>query len=822
MWLHKQWLHDFVDIADVSAQELADKLTAYTVEIEGVRDQQDALARICVGEVVSAKKHPNADALFVCQVSTGKETFQVVCGGSNVSEGMKVAFAKSGATVRWHGHGDLVELGSTRIRGEESNGMICAADEIGLDHIFPKESEKEILDLTHVVTCDLGIPLVDALDADCAVLDIDNKSMTHRPDLWGHYGIAREVATLFMRPLAPYPNESFDNPSDPSWIATITVKDADACPRYMGVVMHVDAIGSSPDWMQKRLVQVGINPINTVVDITNYVMLELGQPMHAFDATALAGKKQDATIVVRRAKKGESITTLGGDEHALSKDMLVIANGKHPVAVAGVKGGEHSGVKQDTRVIFFEAANFEPLSVRRTASALGLRTDSSSRFEKGLDPQLVQRAMNRAVSLMKELCPGATVVSESVDVTEPLSQPKPISVSLNTCQSIISPDISTEFIEDTLTRLGFGVVVDKDLFSVTPPSWRATGDISIPEDIVEEVARMYGYANIQPTLPSFEIKPAPKDPQKMLLRDVTTFLAREWRYTNTLNVSFVSPELLAMLNIPMDKYIELANPLAKDQPLLRRNLIPNLLRNVENNLHRFDEVRLFEIGRVYLSEKDGELAHPNKKERLPYQPDYLGLVYAQKGNDEPFIEAMSVVRSVLMQLGVDASVKSMKADASMIHPGRYAALFASGVEIGRVAELHPLTQEKLGIPYRTGMAQLYLNDVSHARTNAHAQDSAYVPLPLYPSVMRDIAFVTDRDARHEELRSAIIAKDPLIQDVALFDVYTGSHVPDGKKSMAYHVTYMSNEKTLKAKDVDEIHATVIQMLVKNFGADVRS
>jgi phenylalanyl-tRNA synthetase beta chain len=812
MKISKQWLEDFVDLKKVSPEELMEKLTMHTVEIEEIVDQASSLEHIVVGEILSVQDHPDAHSLRLCDVSIGKETLPVVCGGSNLREGMKVAMGMVGAKVRWHGEGELVELKKTKIRGEVSLGMICAAEEIGLGDMFKKKDEKEILDMTHLTEAPAGTPLAEALGMDSVVLDVDNKSMTHRPDLWGHYGLARDIAAVFDLPLQAY--EPADVVPGNTEEVTVKVEESELCPRYMGVMVDGIEVGPSPDWLKKRLASVGVNPINNIVDITNYVMLELGQPMHAFDAAAIA----DHHIIVRKAKNGEKIVTLGGDEHELTKDMLVIADKNRAVAIAGVKGGDDSGVQDSSTSIIFEAANFDATSVRRTSTAIGLRTDSSSRFEKSLDPNNVVLAMRKAIELTLELCPNAKVVSNIADVSSfDLSQ-GPIELDLEYMRARMGVAIETSYVVAVLTRIGFAVEEkNESTLRVTVPTWRATKDVAIQEDLIEEVARLYGYNNVPVTLPVASIAPAPQDPLRMVSRTVRELLAFEHGYTEVYNYSFVSPEWLAKMGMDTDKHIELENPIAKDRPYLRRNLLPNMLMNVEENLHRYDALRLFEIGRIYEKEKKGASTDTKGESQLPLQDLCLGMVYAQKDVATPYFGASAVVRQLADRLGVPISFKQEKSHAEMMHPGRYAVIMSGIHDIGSIGELHPQTAGALGIPHRTALVQINLSMLQEVLI----ERNAYTPLAQYPSVDRDIALVVDQTVQDEQLREHIFSVSPLIESVRLFDVYQGEHIEKGKKSVAYHITYRNKEKTLTAEEVDVLQEEVLKRLDKKVGAEIR-
>lgn len=834
MLISKNWIQQFVTIPkDLSPEALASKLTLSTVEVEGIKKLGGELDGIVVGQVHSVDKHPNADRLKVCAVDIGERNpVQVVCGGSNVWSQMFVAFAKVGARVRWHGEGEPVVLEKTTIRGMDSHGMICGADEIGLEEIFPKNEEKEIVDLTPLIEPMtkghinpfkhvLGKPLAEVLGLDDVVFDIDNKSLSNRPDLWGHYGMAREVAAITGGSLKPWEASKISKKrlEIRNQRLEIEVKEKELCPRYMAVAIDGIEVGPSPSWMQTRLLSVGVNPINNIVDITNYVMLELGQPMHAFDAGSLDyglqstdyGKNNNRpssvdcsplSIIIRKAKKGEKIITLKNEECKLSPEMLVIADSEKPIAVAGVIGGLETAITEMTTSIIFESANFNPASVRKTANALGVRTDSSARFEKSLDPTNAEVALCRAVELTLELNPKARVASDVVDVSHFKINQGPIALPLLFVEKKLGVRVEKKKIISILSSLGFGVKEKRDVLFVSIPTWRATKDISIPEDVVEEILRVYGYDHIPASLPRLNVAPPLKNSLRELERHIKELLAYEYRMTEVYNYSFESPEWLAKLGVDMDQYLELDNPIAKDRPILRKHLIPNMLENVEKNAHRFDSVRLFEVGRMFDVEK---------------QDTMLGLVSAGKGVAVPFYDLSHVVLGLGTRLDIAISVVVAEPQAPFTHPGRHAHLKVGKQEIGRIAELHPATQEQLGIPYRTAIVQINLDKL----LNHISSTSSYRPLSQYPSIERDIAFVVDHDIEHVSIVQTLKSVDPLIASVQLFDVYEGKGIEKGKKSMAYRIIYRSDDRTLTAEEVDTIQKKVVPVIEKKFGGEVR-
>ncbi|MFH1946691.1 MAG: phenylalanine--tRNA ligase subunit beta [Candidatus Magasanikbacteria bacterium] len=838
MLLSYNWLKNYVDLPDsLSPEELALKLTMSTVEVEGVEKQGKDLENIVVGLVKKAEKHPDADKLQVCTVYDGVEDYQVVCGGSNVIEGMKVAFGKIGAKVKWHGEGELIELTKAKIRGVESFGMICASTEIGLGEMFPVKDGKEILDLSshhpglkatppRAGGDNIGMPLAEFLGLNDVIIDIDNKSMTHRPDLWGHYGMSREVAVLYHKELVEYNPPLIKKIKKAGGTGrdlsvhdlSVQVQDTKLCPRYMAVVIDGVKIVPSPEWMQKKLIAVGLRPINNIVDITNYILFDLGQPLHAFDKSAISNQQSAVTIIVRRAKNGEEFVTLDDKSHKLTNDDLVIADSEKAVALAGVIGGLNSEVKDDTITIVFESANFDALNIRRTATRLGIRTDSSARFEKSLDPNNCELALKRAVELTLELCPNAKVVSNVVDEANFNLNQGPIELSLEFLNKKIGVELEKKEVVKILESLGFGIKEKKDVLLVAIPTWRATKDISIPEDLVEEVARIYGYGNIPTVLPTFPITPPERNELKLLERKIKNILSLEFGFNEVYNYSFISPKWIEILELDKEDFIELDNPIAKDRPYLRRGLWPNLLENVEKNLHEFDQVKIFEIGQVFDKLNPGQRASDNGDDLLPRQDLMLGMVFAGKGFDKPFFELSSAMSGILDHFNCTYELKAKsEMDGEFIHPGRIAEIVVNGEVIGAVAEIHPITLNKIGLDESTAVLEISLQKL----VEQVLEKNNYQKLSVYPSVERDVAFLVDKKISNTEIIEKLKNIDGLVRNVELFDVYEGDKVGAGKKSMAYRITYRSDDKTLESVEVDKVHDKLVKILEKEFSAEVR-
>lgn len=837
MLISKKWLSEFVALpVSVSDKELASRITLSTVEVESIKDQASVLDHVVVGVIESVSAHSNADKLRICHVDVGSHVAQIVCGGSNVAPGMKVAVALPGAWVKWHGQGELVEIKKTKLRDEDSEGMICSSNEIGLSQT---EGNHEIRDLGEI-DAKPGTSLAIALGLDDVIFDIEHKSLTNRPDLMGHYGMAREVAVLTKSRLAQY--EPKDIPAGKGIDITVKMQDKDACPRYMAVAMEGIVVGESPEWVKRRLESCGVRSINNVVDVTNFVMLELGQPMHAFDADVLDPSTRPVRsgqvackIVVRRAKAKEKITALDQKTYQLDPEMLLITNGEKAMAIAGVMGGQGSGVGEKTTRIVFESANFDPVGVRKTSMKLALRSESSARFEKSLDPELCELALRRAVELMTQLSPGARVASKIIDEYPRPLKPMIVSLTAELVNARLGTSIPTDDMTSILEQLGFVVKAQRRLppslklrgvgkpaatksgsMQVTIPSWRATKDVSMVEDVIEEIARVWGYEKIESVLPEFSITPPSQDSIRQLATRVRNTLAVGLGATETYRYAFVAPEILQTLGLDVDSHLKLANPLADDRPYLCQSLIPNLFDTVDLNHRMVPVVSVFEIARVFLrGAKGDEDGHGGT---LPAQPYYLAMAYSAQDNDAPLVELRRQVETTLAQAGFQVSFREMKEPALWMHPARAAEILVDGEKRGILAEATPEVAQKLGIDRRVAIAEMNLSML----VELERLPKTFTPIPAFPDAKRDLAFTVAERTPATALESVVRVASKLLVQYDLFDLYRGRGVEDGQKSMAVHLTFRSLEKTLESKEVDEEIDKIRRVLEKEFGAKIRS
>ncbi len=676
------------------------------------------------------------------------------------------------------------------------------------------------------------------------IFEVDNKSITHRPDLWGHYGIAREISAFLKTEFKDL--DIFLNSGSLNYLQKIQEKreekiivenkNPELCQRYMAIeIKGIKITKAKPsEWIQKRLVAAGIKPINNIVDITNYVMLEFGQPIHAFDK-ALVGISPKVKIIVRKAKRGESIKTLDGKIHKLEAEDLIIANSNgDPIAIAGIIGGVDSSITDKTETIIIEVANFNYLSIRKTSQRIGTRTESSMRYEKQPNPILCEIAMARLIELIKKICLNAEISSALVDIKNFQREKREIKLDLDWLNRIIGKDLKKEKVVEILTGLGFGVnLIDKKdknknrLLSIKVPDWRGLQDISIPEDLLEEIVRIYGYENLKPEMPIIKMEPSIIQQEQKLERKIRNILVGGPALSEVYNYSFVGEEQLNKLDINFTNYIRLTNPLSNLHTLLRQNLMVNLIENVKINQENFDEIGLFEIGSVYFSE-DGDLYRDNKnKKKLPRQEKILGIVLATDKKDEKrqalFTKIKGIIEYLLKHFNLD--VEFDKASKSE----NYADIKINKNNIGTINILKDDIIKRVGIK-KGGTIFAEINLKKLLKEIERAGDKKYKPIEKYPSVIRDLAFVVDAELKYIDIRKEILGFDRffdkifdkkiMIKDVKLFDVFIGKKLGDNKKSLAFHITYQSN-KTLTSKEVDDLQKRLISHLSKKFRAKIR-
>jgi len=795
-----KWLREYVDIS-FAPSELARRLTMAGTEVDAIVTSGRDWEKISVAEVVDVSPHPNADRLRLATVELGGEQMTVVCGAPNVAAGQKVAFARVGAELIDGHSGQPVILKVAKIRGVESAGMVCSEKELGLS-----DYHEGILVLPE--DAPVGTPLGEYLGD--TILDLD--ITPNRPDCMSVLGIAREVAALSGGSVREPPIDYQEAGRPTKGHLSVEIADRDLCPRYCAALIEGLQIGPSPPWMQERLLAAGVRPISNVVDVTNYVMLEIGQPLHVFDFSLIGGRK----IIVRRARPNEVLATLDGTERPLNRDMLVIADAKQAVAVAGLMGGAASEVTETTTAILLESANFNPANIRRTSTALKLRTDASARFEKGLSPELAMVGIRRAVRLMLELA-GGRAAEGIIDVYPGKRRETRITVTQERLRRVLGIQLPTPQVRQTLTSLGFGCRwVPPDRYVVRVPYWRT--DVRIPDDVAEELARIIGYDELPITSLGGAIPPAQPQPPRELrerVKDILTAAGMQEVITYSLTNLETLTKVLPSEELRQHPPLRVANPMSHQQEYLRTTLRASLLETLASNLrHHQGRIALFEMARVYLPRPE-EL--PQEVESLAGavtgdRPDRWG---QPKGEPVALYDAKAYLEFLFDRLGLAVTYHDSE-DFALV-PGRTAEVRLDDQRVGLVGQVHPEVAIAFDIEQ-----DVYLFEVNlEILVPQVGKPRLYQPLSRFPAVEEDIAIVVDEGVTAAQAQ-AIIEAFPLVQRAALFDVYTGPPVPAGKKSLAYSVAYQSLDHTLSEAEVNRERRRILDRLKGQVGAVLRA
>ena len=810
-----EWIKDFVALPDdMDLKQLAFDLTMSTVEVEDVHDLGKSFDNILVGVITEVLPHPNADKLRVCKVDLGELGIrEIVCGGINLEVGMKIAAAIPGAMVRWHGEGDLVEIKEAKLRGVPSFGMICGSDEIGLGDLFPAKQEAEILDLSHLDVA-AGTPIADALELHDIILEIDNKSMTNRPDLWGHYGIAREIAALYDLPLAKI--ESY-TPSADLKTLPIEVMDAECCPRYIGVEMEGLSVKPSTFKMQSRIWRVGMRPINALVDITNYVMLTTGQPTHAFDSDNI----QDH-IVVRRAAEGEKLELLNGKELALTGDDLVIADVQSPVGLAGVMGGSKDSVLPETKKVILEIANFQGSAIRRTALRYDNRTEASARYEKAIDPERCELALALSMQLFGQLYPEMTVCAYSDTYPNP-TKCSTIDVPMSWLESRLGLRVPNEYIENKLGRMGFTVSFSEDTLHVTAPTWRSTGDISMKADIMEEVARMYGYENFEATPITTSFTGAINQLEVDIDRKTREYLAFRCGMQEIFTYPWMEDKFINAVLQSTENMFSLSAPPSPTERFIRSSLLPNLCAAVEKNQHYFTEFSIFEGAQV-VQDKD-YVSQYFDNEFLPTQRRHLAGAFVDSNTKvlETFKKAKGVLEDMPRYTHMEPFTFKRVEQPVWAEKAVWLNIFVGQTMIGSMGMLS--ARATMACDIKEKCVMLFELDVDQLKPFT-SRTNVFTHLPEYPTNEYDISMLFDVFTTWEQIRDVVLGcknkTNGLLQGVSFVDEYRGKGIPEGKKSVTLRLTIGAADRTLKAEEINAAAAAVTKTLTKRLEAEMRS
>jgi phenylalanyl-tRNA synthetase beta chain len=795
MLVSLKWLEQYVDLQGLEPAVLAEKITRSGIEVDGVANLAEGMKKLMVGEVKEKVKHPEADKLNICQVDFGEEELsQIVCGAPNVAVGQKVIVARPGA----HLPGGKIK--KAKLRGEVSNGMICSLQELGIEgKLVPKAYSEGIFVLPEETP--VGADPLEVLGLYDTVLELG--LTPNRSDAMSMLGVAYEVGAILSEdvklPELDY-TESAEKASD---YLKLRIDAPVENPMYVAKVVKNVKVAESPLWLQQRLMAAGVRPHNNVVDVTNYILMEYGQPLHAFDYDRLG----TGEIVVRLANEGEKITTLDDKERTLNANNLVITNGKEPVAVAGVMGGLNSEVHDGTTTVVIESAYFEGLSVRYTSKDLGLRSDASARFEKGLDPNRVIPAAERAAKLLAELA-GGEVLAGSVMFDELDKTPSKVIVSPDFINARLGMKISLDDMESILKRLKFDVETANGMLYVDAPTRRQ--DIKIEEDIVEEIARIYGYDEIPTTLPVSETTPGGLTPYQAKRRIVRAYLEGAGLH-QAITYSLTSDALSQKFALETASVTKLLMPMSEERSTLRQSLIPHLVEAASYNVARqADVVALYEVDSVFLGLTEENLPHEEEHVAAVITGKWLDHAWQGEHKQVDFFVLKGIVEGLFDRLGLADAVTFERATVDGLHPGRTANVLLNGNRIGLIAQLHPTEQKVNGLK-ETYVMEMNLAAILEASTEA----LVYVPVPRFPSMSRDIALVVDRSVAAADLETIIRqAGGTLLKDVRVFDLYEGDKMEEGKKSVAFSLQYFEPERTLTDEEVVAAHDEVLKALAE--------
>ena len=800
MKLPLYWLNDYVDISGVSVEELKNKLFSCGFEVEEVIENGKDISGVVVGEVLTCEAIPDTH-LHLCNVDCGSHgVFQICCGADNVKVGIKAPVALVGATVYATGKDHktiegVMTIKAGKLRGYDSFGMLCAGGEIGVtEEMYKGASYDGLLILDS--SCKNGEDVKSIVGLDEVIFDIGVTA--NRPDCHSILGLAREVSAVLNRPLK-MPNLTFNTTDELcNEKVSVDVLDVDLCPRYLASYVSNVKLAPSPKWMQKRLNSVGIRAINNVVDVTNFVLMEIGQPMHSFDYDNLSGHK----IVVRRAKDGETITTLDEKEFTLNTSNLVICDSENPQCIAGVMGGINSSISDNTKTIVFESATFKRDNIRRTSRSLGKRSDSSSRFEKGTDAYIAELGMKRALNLIDALSIG-DISKGYIDVNSASLEPKVIETKISKINKVLGIVVETAVIEDILSRLNFGVEIKGDDIKVTVPLYR--DDVEDYPDLAEEIIRIYGYDHIENTLlKDASITVGGLNKEQKDLNKAKNYLVSQGFY-EAVTYSFVSPKDYDAFGLTEEskELIKILNPLGEDLSVMRTTLLPSLIKVIVNNLNKKNlQGRLFEFGKTYVPKS-------LPLNELPIESEVLSL---GAFGDEDFFTVKGVIEGLIDCLGATFKVDFVRCKRSYMHPTRSAEIVIGNKSIGYFGEINPIVIEKLGGDKRVLGGEIYYGVISKMLN----RKLLFKPFAKFPSVERDLALVMDKSVTNGETVKLIKKfSNKTLNSIELFDIYEGSQLQEGKKSMAYHLTFSCLERSLTLEEVDETVNNVLKGLSAN-------
>ena len=799
------WIKAYVPDLDVTAQEYTDAMTLSGTKVEGYAAADRDLENIVIGQIEKIERHPDADKLIVCQVNVGAETVQIVTGAPNVKEGDKVPVVLDGGRVAGGHDGKLTEGGirikKGKLRGVESCGMMCSIEELGSTReMYPEAPEYGIYIFPE--DAEVGADAIEALGLHD--VNFEYEITSNRVDCFSVIGIAREAAATFGKEFHPPVVTATGNEENAGDYIKVSVLDPDLCPRYTARIVKNIKIGPSPKWMQRRLAAAGIRPINNIVDITNYVMEEYGQPMHAYDYDRIAGHE----IIVRRAKAGEKFTTLDGQERTMDENVVMICDGEKSVGIGGIMGGENSMITDDVKTMLFEAACFDGTNIRLSSKRIGLRTDASAKFEKGLDPNNAQAAIDRACQLVEELGAGE-VVGGIVDVYSKVKEPVRIPFEPERINALLGTDLSADQMLSYLKRVD--LEYDEAANEIIAPTFRH--DLFRTADLAEEVARFYGYDNIPTTLPSGEATTG-KLPFDLRVRETAQDIAEYCGFSQGMMYSFESPRVFDRLRIPQDSplrnAIRIQNPLGEDFSIMRTVSVNGMLTSLAFNYnHRNKNVRLYELGNIYLPKALPLTELPDERMQFTLGMYGEGDFFTMKGVVEEFLDKVGIT---------GRKVYDPESGQTFLHPGRQANIVYNGTVLGYLGEVHPLVASDYGIGEKAYIAVIDMPEVTKLATF----DRKYQGIARYPAVTRDISMVVPKNVLAGQIEEMLLQRGgKILEECRLFDIYEGAQIKEGFKSMAYSIVFRAKDRTLEEADITAAMNKIWNGL-ESLGIEIRS
>ena len=795
----------YVDLPkDLTDEQIAYDMTLRTVEVEKVEKTALKYHDIVVGKVLEVKQHPNADRLKICVTDIGQnKPVQIVCGGSNLYEGEYVVVSKPGAEVVWHGEGEPVLIKETKMRGESSYGMICGASEVYLNDFFPPKNETEIIDLKGV-DCKPGDEISDIIDMNDTILEIDNKSLSKRPDLWGHYGIARELSAIYNVPLKELPSYKIDK-NLPKY--NIEIRETEKCNRYVGV--EIDGIyeKDSPMWMKSLLSKTGQRPINAIVDITNYVMMAVGQPLHAFDKTHVSGEK----IIVRNANDNEELILLDNTALKLTKDDLVICNEKDAMGLAGIKGGKKDSILPDTKGILLEVGNFTASTIRKTCKRFAEKTESSIRYEKGIDTQRVDQGLNLVLQLIKEIFPDSRIKKYS-DVYINETKKNRIKVSEEFLDKRLGKKIAKEKIEQILTALGYELSYNNGEYDIIVPSWRSTGDVTIKDDVMGDIARILSFDSFEPKPIITSMDHAIKQNDVLLERRIKEYLSYRCGFYEIYTYPWIDEKYIRASKIDTTNSIKLATPPAPELSYLRSSLIPGMLESISKNLRYYDEFKIYEVTQVY---KKGDYRPSSDDEILPVQENFLTGCIVGKNAKEIFYEVKGVIESMASYCQMEDIKLEQLEKINWADTNAYLNITFNNEIIGNFGLLSVQVMNDSKIK-RTNVAMFEMN--MDKLKPYDSRNNKYERLSELPLVEKDLSILVDEEVKWNTIEESI---KKLVKEIEFIDEYKGNQIPKGKKSITLKVKMINEDTTMTSEQINEKINNILKVLDKKCGAILR-